>query len=340
MCMQIVIRKGEPILTDPAIEQTTLSDLVEMDKTYEARIALRRSVTTSHPHETLACLPGAEPMVSELYTWLFTTYLPLRFPSMFTLLPSKTHPQPFNLVTSEAIPFPAPSPIEALNLISSHIDTDFLILAPRPLPSSDQEPYHLLAFANAFPSGFSPRDKLGLPLNKIHAPVPGYPTKLEKSMDRFFARIPTGHIVKRANWTVTTEDKLFCLKGNHFTADDGVRHETGSLSAPVPVPGSDTKASDTTRLDAEIARQKAAVRVEDCRLRAERQTLHRLPRTGALVFAFKTYLYPLDEVKAEPGMAEALAEAIEGLGLGSVPEMKTYKRQVVWGEKVCEYLRS
>lgn len=94
------------------------------------------------------------------------------------------------------------------------------------------------------------------------------------------------------------------------------------------------------RLDAEIRRQREAVEIAQCRLRTERQTLHRLPGTGALVFAFKSYLYGLDEVKGEEGMGEALAEAIEGFEKGSVPEMKVYKRQVVWGDKVCEYLRS
>jgi len=39
-------------------------------------------------------------------------------------------------------------------------------------------------------------------------------------------------------------------------------------------------------------------------------------------------------------VAEDLAQAIEGLRAGSVPEMWHYKRGVVWGERVCEYLRS
>lgn len=82
--------------------------------------------------------------------------------------------------------------------------------------------------------------------------------------------------------------------------------------------------------------------MEDVHLRVEAQTLHRLPQTKALVFSFKTYLYPLSEIKEEEGgrVAEELAIAVEGLKNGSVPEMWTYKRGVVWGERVCEYLRS
>ncbi|KAG8626427.1 hypothetical protein KVT40_005372 [Elsinoe batatas] len=318
-----------------SIEQTTLSDLLAFDKTYLSRIAHRRSITTSHPYETLASLPGTTPMVHELYTWLFTVYLPQRLSTIFTINPKALSPsllpQPYNLLLSESIPFPPPQdPIDCLRLISSHIDTDFLLLAPRPV-KDQEEKYHLLSFANCFPSGFRPRDKLGLPLAQIHAPVPGYAAKLERSMDRFFARIGKGEIVKRANWTVTTSgDDIFCLKGNHFTGDDGVgTHD----------PGREGKGEEG-KLETEIERQKADVKVEDCRLRMERQTLHRLPETGALVFAFKTYIYPLDEVKGEPGMAEAMAEAVLGLGRGNVPEMEVYKRQVVWGGKVREYLLS
>jgi len=39
------------------------------------------------------------------------------------------------------------------------------------------------------------------------------------------------------------------------------------------------------------------------------------------------------------GSGEALAEAIDGLGRGSVPDITVYKRQVVWGEKVKAFLR-
>ena len=73
-------------------------------------------------------------------------------------------------------------------------------------------------------------------------------------------------------------------------------------------------------------------------LRCERQTLHRLPGTKALVFAFKTYTYPIEELRDE-GSGEELADAIEGLGKGNVPEITVYKRQVVWGKKVAAYLR-
>lgn len=74
-------------------------------------------------------------------------------------------------------------------------------------------------------------------------------------------------------------------------------------------------------------------------MRTERQVVHRLPRTKAVLFSFKTYLYPIREVKEE-GLGETLAQAIDGLRGGNVPGMYYYKRAAVWGDSVKRYLRS
>lgn len=71
----------------------------------------------------------------------------------------------------------------------------------------------------------------------------------------------------------------------------------------------------------------------------ELQTLTRLPKTGAILFSFKTYMYAVEDLKAE-GLGPELADAIEGLKTGNAPGMWTYKGGVRWGKEVCEYLRS
>jgi heme-dependent oxidative N-demethylase alpha subunit-like protein len=74
-------------------------------------------------------------------------------------------------------------------------------------------------------------------------------------------------------------------------------------------------------------------------LRVELQTLTRLPQTRAILFSFKTYLYPIKEVKDE-GLGLQLADAIEGLKRGNAPGLWRYKGAVKWGKGICEYLRS
>lgn len=71
----------------------------------------------------------------------------------------------------------------------------------------------------------------------------------------------------------------------------------------------------------------------------EFQTLTRLPKTNAILFSFKTYLYPVKDIKEE-GLGPQFADAIEGLKLGNAPGMWIYKGGIRWGKSVCEYLRS
>ncbi|KAJ4244387.1 hypothetical protein NW762_014515 [Fusarium torreyae] len=74
-------------------------------------------------------------------------------------------------------------------------------------------------------------------------------------------------------------------------------------------------------------------------MRIELQTLTRLPKTRAILFSFKTYLYPVRQIKEE-GLGSAFADAIGGLSKGNAPGMWTYKSAVRWGSSVIEYLRS
>lgn len=238
-----------------AIENTSLSDLVAMDNTFAQRCQIRKSLLETERHEIIACNPEAAPAVLELYTWLTSTYLPTRFPTVYKLNEGRLR----NNVTGDTMPLhPIHEEAErALQLLGENIDTEFLLMLPSPSPN-DEHKYRLCAFVNCFPSGFNTRAKLNLLLSEIHSPVPGYAQKLEKSMDRYFASLPVGKCVKRANWSISTSGDLFCLEGNHMTLEQLAVKEN----------------------------EKEEVDLERTVLRCERQTLHRLPRTGALVFAF------------------------------------------------------
>lgn len=49
-------------------------------------------------------------------------------------------------------------------------------------------------------------------------------------------------------------------------------------------------------------------------------------------------MYQISQIKEE-GLGEDLAQAIDGLKEGNAPAMHFYKKGVVWGEAVKEYLR-
>ncbi|KAL2003605.1 hypothetical protein VTN02DRAFT_3151 [Thermoascus thermophilus] len=315
------------------------SELIPMDKTYKERLALRRALLEEY-HDTVVAVNDdsdqrVRAAVCELYAFLMGTYLPGRYPTMFQLhraghATGHAAMQLQNLVTGEAWsvePSPEAPTIRALETLIQVVDEEFLILLPEPeekekarhggeAKKEEEEEeggpkYRLEAFATCFPSGFDPRKKLGHRLAKIHEPVPGYREKLEKSMDRFFEKLEVGKYVKRVNWGITTDAELFAAFGN-VHGDDGEK-----LDAIKP---------EELNLDKTF-------------LRCERQTLHRLPSSRAIVFAFHTYTYPIKEVKEE-GLGEELAQAIDGLKEGSVPQIHFYKRGIVWGDAVKAFLRS
>jgi hypothetical protein len=69
-------------------------------------------------------------------------------------------------------------------------------------------------------------------------------------------------------------------------------------------------------------------KIEDIHIRYERQTLRRLPRTGAVIFLVRTYLIPITYLCDEKDNVYSLRSAIEAWP----DEMAKYKGRHVWGE--------
>lgn len=189
--------------------------MIQMDKTYKDRLVLRQKILEEHHdiavavNESATADPRTHIAVSELYSFILGKYLPSRYPSMFKLHPStEEKPERFeNLVTGASWPISMSSEmstIRALEILAQTVDEEFLILLPDS-SSPNQPKYILQAYATCFPSGFNTCQKLGLRLADIHGPVPKYAEKLERSMDRFFAKIEVGRVVKRVNWSINTE---------------------------------------------------------------------------------------------------------------------------------------
>jgi hypothetical protein len=233
-----------------ALENVDPSELIPMDKTYQDRLGYRRSILQKHRDTVIAVADESDPRiraaVGELYRFLMATYLPLRYPQMFRL-----HQTAFetgvaymleNLVMNELYPAELTKytpTTRALATLFKNIDEDFLILLPdESTGSSDEQKekkptddysdeaeitkYKLVAYETCYPAGFNPREKLGKRLAQIHGPVPGYESKLEKSMDRFFDKVEVGKYVRRANWSISTGDtELFAAFGGlHSTGND------------------------------------------------------------------------------------------------------------------------
>jgi hypothetical protein len=62
--------------------------------------------------------------------------------------------------------------------------------------------YRLVGASVCFPTRWRLADKIGQPLQAIHAPVPDYDAQLASTMERFFARLKPDKLVWRCNWSL------------------------------------------------------------------------------------------------------------------------------------------
>lgn len=164
----------------------------------------------------------------------------------------------------------------------------------------------LSAGAVAFPTDWRLAGKLGLPLAHVHAPIHGYAEQLSAGVDHFVATLAPDQIFGRANWFVVASDDWRYLP--ETSPETRFAHVTADT------------AGDTLFV------------------RSERQTLRRLPKTGAVLFTIGVYVEPFaalsdavvarvaasvasvgageHERRAAPGYAAALATYAAGRAMG------------------------
>jgi len=143
---------------------------------------------------------------------------------------------------------------------------------------------HLVAASLCFPSHWRLADKIGGSAAAIHDPVPHYANELSAKVDRYLERIPEGRISLRRNWAVHDHDTLY------------------APAYPPPAPG--------------VTAENAGDRLW---LRSERQTLRRLPRSGAVLFTIRVQLARLSVLSRRPDIARRLAaSARAGAEVGRV----------------------
>lgn len=137
----------------------------------------------------------------------------------------------------------------------------------------DAGEWRLDAGVVCFPSMWRLPDKIGLAMTAVHGPVPAYADELAARVDGFLDRMRPERPVWRRNWFV---------------------HESPELHQP-----------DPPRL------HPAPPEVpHGLWLRSERQTLRRLPRTGAIVFTIRTQQVPVAVLEQRPDVAVGMAAAI------------------------------
>ncbi|WP_297110410.1 DUF3445 domain-containing protein [uncultured Devosia sp.] len=180
------------------------------------------------------------------------------------------------------------------------VQDDLLILQRAP------EGWRLTAGSLSFPSSWVLGEKLGKVLTEIHAPVPGFGpgTRQAEVMARMFDAMRPETPMIRWNFSLYGDDRLF--------------HP--DISGP------------------EERRFGEGERADPVFLRVERQTLRKLPETGAIAFTIRMSIDPLERLEAHGDGARIAASLIEQI-TALTPEQLDYKGLTRERERVVERLR-
>lgn len=152
-----------------------------------------------------------------------------------------------------------------------------------------------------FGSGWSLADKMGKPILDIHAQVPGFAEAAGTATDRLLRRLKAGRPIGRWNWTLSAIDRL----------------NLAPFLAHVWMSSRE-----------QITPQNAG---ERCFVRAERQTLSRLPRPRGILFTIHTYLTSVEDVAADSTACRRLLRCLPG-------ETRAYREMANCVDALIAYL--
>lgn len=107
------------------IQNEALSHLITVDNQYLDRTTIRRHIIAEYKDTVHGYLPGGEPAVYELYSYILSHHLPMRFPSLFKV----DSTQFTNLVTGRTFPAEPPTdPNVCLRILAETIEEDIFLL--------------------------------------------------------------------------------------------------------------------------------------------------------------------------------------------------------------------
>ena len=263
--------KAGPFRLSMGLVQLDLKDWIGLDDNLVSELTEKECLLTQRHDDVFAVLPEAEPGSQETLE-LLVDHLLNRFPEIYKCSGDQVE----NLATGQQWNIRGTS-LHPLDLAGRLVQEDLCLMQW----NAATEVYHLVGASLCFPTRWRLADKIGKPLNTIHAPIPGYEEQLASTMDRFFDRLKVDKPVWRLNWSLVDDPTLF--------------QPTGHVRKGI-----------NTDITAENAGGKLW-------LRMERQTLRRLPQTQDILFTIRVHVKPLVQLAEQPERAVQLAAAIRAL---------------------------
>jgi dimethylamine monooxygenase subunit A len=171
---------------------------------------------------------------------------------------------------------------EPLEQISHFVEEDFMLLQPV------GGKLLISAAANAYSSSGRLVKSVGKDVPWAHIPVPGVQEQLGARIDKILASIHPDFPSERFNWQLTP---------------------IGDVFFPLDPHAENSKALERVLRVLENRPERCG---ELLWIRAERQTLVRLPRTGAIAFGIHTFSDPLSSIQRERACLEAIRNLMVG----------------------------
>ena len=252
---------------------------IEIDNDLASALAAKRALLRTRHDEVFAALPEALVAADELLQML-AAHLVEHHRSVFC----RDGERLLNLATGENWSLAGPqgclSRLHPLDIAGRLVAEDFCLLMPD--TTHPTQGYRLVGASLCSPSAWRLTDKIARPLAAIHQPVPGYVEKLARPVDRLFAQLKPDRLMGRFNWVVTDSPAAF-----------------RPFRPPIATPGQGWDAGT------------------ELWLRVERQTIQRLPATGAILFTIRTHITRLDAAIRTADAASELAAAIREMPLAT-----------------------
>jgi dimethylamine monooxygenase subunit A len=189
-------------------------------------------------------------------------------------------------------------PWAPLDWVGRQVQEDLLLLDGNSAACS------LVAGQLCFANRWSLEEKMGRSFLDIHAPVPGFGEQIGPSSNLLLARLKVDRPVWRYNWSLVVGGEL------------------------------DLSTKMYPAVQARMPAVTAANCGELCYFRTERQTLARLPLTGAVLFTIHTYRTPLGCLASDPAWAGRFLEVLDGAS----PALLAYKGVASLAGPLHEYL--
>lgn len=154
---------------------------------------------------------------------------------------------------------------------ASLVSDDLCVMVPR------GNQFILGAASLCAPTFWSLSDKAGKPLGGLHETVPGGDPELASRISRIFMGLQPGMILERFNWTVQFGPERFT--------------------------------PDSTPIKRALRGLPASQASQNLFLRVERQTIRKLPETGAVLFTIRIVVDPLAPILENSDHRTAFAES-------------------------------